>query len=48
MILVDINQTMISNLMAQIKSSGELNENFMRHMVLSSIKSYEKKFSPEY
>jgi 5'-3' exonuclease len=48
MILVDMNQTMISNLMAQIKSSGELNENFMRHMVLSSIKSYEKKFSPEY
>jgi 5'-3' exonuclease len=48
MILVDMNQTMISNLMAQIKSSGELNENFMRHMVLNSIKSYEKKFSSEY
>lgn len=48
MILVDMNQTMISNLMAQIKSSGELNENFMRHMVLSSIRSYEKKFSLKY
>jgi len=48
MILVDMNQTMISNLMAQMKSSGELNENFMRHMVLNSIKSYEKKFSAEY
>lgn len=48
MILVDMNQTMISNLMAQIKSTGDLNENFMRHMVLSSIKSYEKKFSAEY
>lgn len=48
MILVDMNQTMISNLMAHMKSNGELNENFMRHMVLSSIKSYEKKFSPQY
>jgi hypothetical protein len=48
MILVDMNQTMISNLMAQIKSSGELNENFMRHMVLNSIRSYEKKFSSKY
>jgi hypothetical protein len=48
MILVDMNQTMISNLMAQIKSTGDLDENFMRHMVLSSIKSYEKRFSAEY
>ncbi len=48
MILVDMNQTMISNLMAQIKFSGDLDENFMRHMVLSSIKSYEKRFSAEY
>jgi hypothetical protein len=48
MILVDMNQTMISNLMAHMKSSGELNGNFMRHMVLNSIRSYEKKFSPTY
>lgn len=48
MILVDMNQTMISNLMAQMKSSGELNGNFMRHMVLNSIKGYEKRFSAEY
>lgn len=48
MILVDMNQTMISNLMAQIKSTGDLDENFMRHMVLSSIKSYEKRFSAKY
>jgi hypothetical protein len=48
MILVDMNQTMISNLMTQIKFSGNLDENFMRHMVLSSIKSYEKRFSAEY
>lgn len=48
MILVDMNQTMISNLMAQIKTTGDLDENFMRHMVLSSIKSYEKRFSAEY
>lgn len=48
MILVDMNQTMISNLMAHIKSNNELDENMMRHMVLNSIRNYEKKFSSQY
>jgi hypothetical protein len=48
MILVDMNQTMISNLMSHIKINNDLDENFMRHLVLNSIKSYEKKFSPKF
>lgn len=50
MILVDFNQTLISNLMSQIGSNpnAELSEDLIRHMVLSSILSYKKKFSEEY
>lgn len=48
MILVDMNQCMISNLMMQIKNADELNEDMVRHMVLTSVKSYKKKFGEEY
>lgn len=48
MILVDMNQCMISNLMMQIKNDDELDENMVRHMVLVAIKSYKKKFQDEY
>lgn len=50
MILVDFNQTLISNLMSQISSnpSAALSEDLIRHMVLSSILSYKKKFSDKY
>lgn len=48
MILVDMNQCMISNLMMQTKVSDGLDENMVRHMVLTSLKSYKKKFSAEY
>ncbi|CAB4141248.1 RnaseH [uncultured Caudovirales phage] len=50
MILIDMNQVMISNLMSQISSNpmAELSESLIRHMVLSSILSYKKKFSEEY
>ncbi len=48
MILVDMNQCMISNLMMQIKVSEGLDENLVRHMVLNSIKHYKKSFSEEY
>jgi 5'-3' exonuclease len=47
MILVDMNQIMISNLMVQIKGF-EINENLVRHMILKNIRSYEKEFSPKY
>lgn len=50
MILIDFNQTLISNLMSQISSNpnAELSEDLIRHMVLSSILSYKKKFSEKY
>lgn len=50
MILVDFNQTLISNLMSQISSNptATLSEDLIRHMVLSSILSYKKKFGDKY
>ncbi len=48
MILVDMNQCMISNLMMQIKIDDGLDENMVRHMVLTTVKSYKKKFHNEY
>jgi hypothetical protein len=49
MILVDLNQVMISNLMAQIGSHTniDLDENLLRHMVLNALKGYKNKFSAE-
>lgn len=47
MIIIDMNQIMISNLMVQLKSD-ELNEKLVRHMVLTSLLSYEKQYSKEY
>ena len=43
MIIIDMNQIMISNLMAQLKND-KLNEKLVRHMVLSSLRSYEQKY----
>jgi len=50
MILIDFNQTLISNLMSQIGSNpnAEISEDLIRHMVLSTILSYKKKFSGDY
>ena len=48
MILVDLNQVMISNLLMQIRNSNELDENLIRHMVLNSIRMYNVKFSEQY
>ena len=50
MILVDLNQVMISNLMGQLHSSrtNEVDEDLLRHMVLNGIRSYRKKFTEEY
>ena len=50
MILVDLNQVMISNLMAQIGSHKgvEVKEDLLRHMVLNAIRGYRKKFVEEY
>lgn len=51
MILVDLNQVVISNLMQQIggnKSTMKLEEDLIRHMVLNSLRSYSRKFKQEY
>ena len=50
MIIVDINQIMISNLMVQISGRNrvDLNEELVRHMVLNSLRAHNKKFRKEY
>ena len=49
MILVDLNQVMISNLMMQIGSKkASVEEDLVRHMVLNSLRLYRKKFSEKY
>ena len=50
MIIVDLNQIMISNLMVQIngKNAETLSEDLVRHMVLNSLRAHNKKFRKEY
>lgn len=50
MIIVDLNQTMISNFMAQIGNHTNIpiEEDLLRHMILNSIRSYNAKFKAEY
>jgi 5'-3' exonuclease len=50
MILIDLNQVLISNLMQQIGSNPKvkLDENLIRHMVLNSLRSYAKQFRSKY
>jgi hypothetical protein len=49
-IIVDLNQTMISNFMAQIGNHTNIpiEEDLLRHMILNSIRSYNAKFKAEY
>lgn len=50
MIVVDLNQVMISNYMIQVgnHTNMQVDENLFRHMVLNSIRGYKKKFGNEY
>lgn len=50
MIIIDLNQVMISNLMMQLgnHTNAQLEENMVRYMVLNSIRSFNQKFSREY
>ena len=50
MIIVDLNQIMISNLMVQIngRNAAELSEDLVRHMVLNSLRGHYKRFRKEY
>ena len=50
MIIVDLNQVMLSNLLMQLgnHTNAQLEENMVRHMILNSLRSYKTKFSDEY
>lgn len=50
MIILDLQQVMISTLMAQLGGHNdiEIQEDLLRHMVLNSIRAIKLKFSPEY
>ena len=49
MILIDFTQTVIAGLMAQLKSNdNEINESMLRHMILNSLRNYQKRYGPDY
>jgi len=50
MILVDLNQVMISNMMAQIGNhkNAMIDENMLRHMILNTLRFNRKKFHAEF
>lgn len=50
MIVVDFNQTAISNLMAEVggRNDVEIQVPLLRHMILNSIRGYKQKFGKEY
>lgn len=50
MLLIDLNQTLISNLMVQINNNpkAKLEESLIRHIVLNSIRSYAKQYRSKY
>ena len=49
MILIDLNQVMISNMMAQLGGKGsDISEDLVRHMILNSIRGYNVKFKEEF
>jgi hypothetical protein len=50
MIIIDLNQVMISNYMAQVgnHTNIDIDENLFRHMVLNSIRSINARFGGEY
>ena len=49
MILVDLNQVMISNLMVHLVHNKQVvDEDLVRHMVLNSLRGYKQKFSKDF
>jgi len=48
MILVDLSQVMISNVMMHLKPRQSPEEDLIRHMVISSLVSYRRKFYRDY
>lgn len=49
MILIDFTQTIIAGLMAQMKmNDGEVSEDMLRHMIINSVRNYQKKYARDY
>jgi 5'-3' exonuclease len=50
LIIVDLNQVMLSNLLMQLgnHTNAQIEENMVRHMILNSIRSYRVKFGAEF
>ena len=49
MILVDLNQVMISNLMMNLQGNqGAVDENLVRHMVFNSLRMYKQRLGEKY
>jgi hypothetical protein len=48
MIILDLNQVMISNMMMHLGNNSEVDEDLVRHMILNSIRLYKTKFSADY
>lgn len=50
MIIVDLNQVMLSNLLMQLgnHTNAQIEENMVRHMILNSLRSYKVKFGAEF
>ncbi len=49
MILIDFSQTIIAGLMAQLKiNDGEVSEDLLRHMIINSLRNYQKRYAEEY
>jgi len=48
MILLDFSQIIISNLMQSLNEIDEINEDFLRHMILNSLRYYNKRFRKKY
>lgn len=49
MILIDFTQTIIAGLMAQLKmNGGDVSEDMLRHMIINSVRNYQKKYAPDY
>jgi hypothetical protein len=49
-IIVDLNQVMLSNLLVQLGNhvNAQIEENMVRHMILNSIRSFRTKFQEKY
>ena len=49
MILIDFTQPIIASLMVNLKrNEGEISEDFLRYLILNSLRNYQKRYSPTY